>query len=101
MKVSSATVSACRHCQFYAPEGRRGGHCRKLNVAVQSRWEACSFATPPFATTWKELESIALWKQKILLQEGVVLSVEGTLSGEMFDHSQTLTIPTTSRAISS
>jgi hypothetical protein len=43
-----AQVSTCRYCRSYQVEGRRGGHCNKLNVTVQSRWSACSLAEPTF-----------------------------------------------------
>jgi hypothetical protein len=45
---SSGQVSTCRYCRSYQVEGRRGGHCSKLNVNVQSRWSACSLAEPTF-----------------------------------------------------
>ncbi|EKQ68969.1 hypothetical protein OsccyDRAFT_1571 [Leptolyngbyaceae cyanobacterium JSC-12] len=83
MRTISSSISSCRHCQFYFPEGRRGGHCKKLNVSVKSCWTACSLATPPFAATWKELESITVWKQKVLLQEEVALTVEATLNADL------------------
>jgi hypothetical protein len=44
----TAQVSTCRYCRSYQVEGRRGGHCNKLNVTVQSRWSACSLAEPTF-----------------------------------------------------
>jgi hypothetical protein len=47
--VDFAAVSACRHCQFYKPEGRRGGYCQQLSVPVQGQWQACSLSLPPFA----------------------------------------------------
>ena len=58
MKKSNFSTSACRHCRFYEPEGRRGGSCQMLGVPVQSGWEACTFASPPFDTTLKKLEDI-------------------------------------------
>lgn len=86
MKMSSSSIASCCHCQFYFPEGRRGGHCKKLNVSVKSRWTACSLAVPPFASTWKELESIAIWKQKVLLQqEEIALAVEATLNADLLE----------------
>ena len=42
------SVTACRLCQHYSPEGRRGGYCGKLDVPVLSKWEACSLAAHPF-----------------------------------------------------
>lgn len=69
MKNTPSSISLCRHCQYYFPEGRRGGHCQKLNVAVQSKWNACNLATPPFISPWEKVESLALWKQRVLLQQ--------------------------------
>lgn len=85
MRQSSSSISACRHCQYYSPQGRRGGHCKKLNVSVKSHWTACNFATPPFAATWKELESITAWTQKTLLKEDIVLAVETSLNPSLFE----------------
>jgi|GEM_PF-1536918 len=42
---------ACRHCQSYTPEGRRGGHCQLLNVTVQGCWRSCSVGTLSFTPT--------------------------------------------------
>ena len=58
MKEINFSTSACRHCRFYEPEGRRGGSCQMLGVPVQSSWKACAFASPPFETTLKKLEDI-------------------------------------------
>jgi hypothetical protein len=58
MKEMQFSTSNCRHCRFYEPEGRRGGSCQILGVPVQSRWEACALAAPPFDTTLKKLEDI-------------------------------------------
>ncbi|MEB3163830.1 MAG: hypothetical protein VKK80_11420 [Prochlorothrix sp.] len=44
--------SSCRYCRSYTPEGRRGGHCGRLDVAVMGHWEACPLASPPFAKPW-------------------------------------------------
>ena len=58
MKEIDSSDSACRHCRFYQPEGRRGGSCQMLGVQVQGSWEACTFASSPFETTAKKLEDI-------------------------------------------
>lgn len=58
MKKANSSTSACRFCRFYEPEGRRGGSCQMLGVPVQSSWEACDFALPPFVNTLKKLENI-------------------------------------------
>lgn len=60
MKSNDAFTSNCRHCRFYSPEGRRGGHCSQLNVSVQSTWKACSLSSPIFEPEW-EFASIPVW----------------------------------------
>ncbi|MGE5656022.1 MAG: hypothetical protein ACM37W_05355 [Actinomycetota bacterium] len=70
MKTSKFLTSTCRHCRYYMPEGRRGGFCEQLSVPVQSRWDACSLALPPFTPPWEAIEEIVLWqKQTIALRE--------------------------------
>lgn len=100
MTHSSSSISFCRHCQFYSPEGRRGGHCRKLNVSVQSRWDACSLATPPFAATWRDLESMAIWKQTVMLHEEITLVAEGSISADFFDEHEASAMAALSRPAS-
>lgn len=88
MKISSPPISLCRNCQYYSPEGRRGGYCQKLNVSVKSNWDACSFAIPPFAAAWQELESIAVWQKKLIQQEGkFVSSVTAVVPSDLFESS--------------
>jgi len=58
MKEIDFSTSACRHCRFYSPEGRRGGSCEMLGVPVQGSWKACAFASSPFETTLTKLEHI-------------------------------------------
>lgn len=53
MDSSDTSITACRLCQHYNPEGRRGGFCGKLDVPVSSTWEACSLAAHPFETSWQ------------------------------------------------
>ena len=48
MKETNFFNSACRHCRYYQPEGRRGGSCHRLGVSVNSNWKACSLASSPF-----------------------------------------------------
>lgn len=45
--------STCRHCRFYKPEGRRGGHCQQMEALVRGSWRACALALPPFAPSWE------------------------------------------------
>lgn len=47
------TLSTCYFCTNYIHTGRRGGHCKLLNVEVSSNWSACSLAMPPFAPSWE------------------------------------------------
>ncbi len=49
--------STCRHCRFYKPEGRRGGHCQQMKALVHGSWRACALALPPFAPSWEGAES--------------------------------------------
>lgn len=48
MKETKLANLACRHCQYYQLEGRRGGFCQKLSASVDSNWQACELATTPF-----------------------------------------------------
>ena len=53
MNSSGDSVTACRLCYHYNPEGRRGGICSKLDVPVQPAWESCSLAVHPFQKSWQ------------------------------------------------
>jgi len=53
MNSSGNSITACRLCQHYNPEGRRGGMCGRLDVPVRSTWEACSLAAHPFDNSWR------------------------------------------------
>ncbi|MBE9179920.1 hypothetical protein IQ268_15215 [Oculatella sp. LEGE 06141] len=66
MRTEQLIVSACRHCQFFEGEGRRGGQCQQLGVPVQGGWKACSLAIAPFAPTWETLREAVTLKQKTL-----------------------------------
>lgn len=46
----------CRHCRFYTPEGRRGGHCSQLGVKVSGFWQSCDLSLPSFAPSWESAE---------------------------------------------
>jgi len=75
MNPLEPSISLCRHCRYYIPEGRRGGQCQKLNVAVKSQWNACSVADAPFLPPWNWLGDIMIWQQKALeVQEAVEAS---------------------------
>lgn len=66
MKTLNCTTSACRHCRFYKPEGRRGGYCQQLSAPVQGFWKACSLAIPPFAPSWENLGENINWREEAL-----------------------------------
>ncbi|MDX2254186.1 MAG: hypothetical protein NW214_01585 [Pseudanabaenaceae cyanobacterium bins.39] len=51
-------VTACRLCQHYKPEGRRGGMCNRLDVPVLANWESCSLAAHPFELSWQASNNI-------------------------------------------
>ncbi|HEY9816884.1 MAG TPA: hypothetical protein V6D20_13960 [Candidatus Obscuribacterales bacterium] len=67
------SVSACRHCQHYVTEGRRGGQCQQLGSPVKGSWRACSLALPPFAPTWESMGvlpgGIAMWSEPVFALE--------------------------------
>ncbi|MGQ4650545.1 hypothetical protein [Lyngbya aestuarii] len=65
MKTSSFSISACRLCRYYQPEGRRGGLCQQLGVPVKACWKPCALALEPFATSWKGLDVI--WQKDELI----------------------------------
>lgn len=84
MKKINFSTSACRYCRFYEPEGRRGGSCQLLGVPVDSSWEACNFASPPFETTLEKLEnilqletSIALGSPKRVIPQKIDAKIDG------------------------
>lgn len=68
MTSCNPATSACRYCQHYQPEGRRGGQCQILEVPVQGNWKACSLAVTAFATSWEGLveEMISLTAPSVL-----------------------------------
>jgi hypothetical protein len=58
MQSARCQVSSCNRCRFYAPEGRRGGHCSQLGVAVEGRWMPCSLAVPVFTPALVEMQPL-------------------------------------------
>ncbi len=92
MNPADRPISACRRCQFYTPEGRRGGQCQLLNVSVQGSWSACTLAAAPFTPTWttdwRELEELISLKTPIELLEADLNStalVEPLLSLSVYE----------------
>jgi len=70
IRNQDSAISACRHCQNYVPQGRRGGQCRQLDVLVHGAWKACSLAIPPFSSRW-HLDDVVLWTQESFEQEAI------------------------------
>lgn len=63
-------VTSCRFCRYYAPEGRRGGGCQKLDAFVHAEWEACSLSEAPFDSSWENsMENIFYTDRLILLSK--------------------------------
>ncbi len=61
MNIKVKSDRSCRYCSFYRPQGRRGGACQRLNVPVESSWQACSLCVPSFETEMVPVgEAIAL-----------------------------------------
>lgn len=56
MDASGNSITACKLCQHYSPEGRRGGFCGRLDVPVSATWDACSLAEHPFEPSWQPTE---------------------------------------------
>jgi hypothetical protein len=67
MQVTPLSISVCRLCKFYRPEGRRGGHCEKLDASVQGQWEACPLASHPFVSDWDEVSRLAIANRRVAL----------------------------------
>jgi len=61
----------CRHCRYYQQEGRRGGKCQKLDVAVRGIWPVCSISLPPFAPSWEEIAESRRKQSQILEGESI------------------------------
>lgn len=70
MNRANILASNCRFCRFYNHEGRRGGFCQKLNVAVESNWKACTLSSLPFDTAWDNLEEIMYLEHSLALNCG-------------------------------
>ncbi len=58
MNSQNSSTSACRYCQSFQTEGRRGGNCEQLGVIVKGSWKACCLAIPKFTTPWQDLEEM-------------------------------------------
>ncbi|HTL89331.1 MAG TPA: hypothetical protein VL134_08010 [Leptolyngbya sp.] len=82
MKNNDTFTSACRHCRFYSPEGRRGGTCSQLNVTVQSSWKACSLATSVFEPSWGFAKLPVLHREAAFLRATSTESIAFTQTAE-------------------
>ncbi|WP_421655433.1 hypothetical protein [Leptothermofonsia sp. ETS-13] len=90
MKRISSSTFACRHCRYYLPEGRRGGHCQQLNAAVQGGWKACSLVIPPFAPSWENLDQIMRWQERMVVaQEAVAANNPHVNNSTLTEQAQT------------
>jgi hypothetical protein len=82
MSSADPRISNCRHCQHYQLQGRRGGLCQKLNVAVRSEWSACSLALPAFSSPL-DLKPIDL--PQIIASANAVIQGEAVLLDTLLD----------------
>ncbi|MEB3825900.1 hypothetical protein [Phormidium sp. CCY1219] len=101
MKTLNCQASACRHCRFYTPVGRRGGNCQQLGVPVRGGWKACSLAVPPFAPSWEGIEEImglpqtvygrgeALWLERAYQQPSAAIAPDNIHSAPTPSKSKT------------
>jgi hypothetical protein len=71
MTNPSSAIPSCRYCQYYVPQGRRGGECKQLQVQVHSNWKACSVAIPAFSPSWEELQQAIQMQSRPLGHEYV------------------------------
>ncbi|MEC4804683.1 MAG: hypothetical protein SAJ72_10545 [Jaaginema sp. PMC 1080.18] len=71
MKPANFSTSTCRLCNYYTPEGRRGGVCRQLGVEVRGCWRACCLGTPAFTKTISLRQEITRLEQSLTLDYGM------------------------------
>ncbi|NEQ30801.1 MAG: hypothetical protein F6K04_07340 [Leptolyngbya sp. SIO4C5] len=76
MRTARIGTSSCCCCQFYTPEGRRGGQCSKLSVPVRSSWKACCLAIPAFAAEIPLKRQIEIWSQDFLMPPAEIPDLE-------------------------
>jgi hypothetical protein len=74
MKTLNFCATACRYCNSYQPEGRRGGMCQKLGVPVQAHWKACSLVQPLFTSSWEKFDEVALLEKSFSLKSATLKS---------------------------
>ena len=74
MDSSHNLASTCRCCQYYTPEGRRGGQCSQLHVSVKGSWSGCQLAIPTFAMAWEVDQMLEMQASPSTLKE--IISAE-------------------------
>jgi hypothetical protein len=78
-------TSACRSCHHFAPEGRRGGICQKLNVPVQGSWKSCSLAVSAFSSSWDNVKKLDIWETATALPKvAVAASIKEVSTTEIY-----------------
>ncbi len=70
MKKSNIIISSCKFCRHYQSEGRRGGNCTQLGVAVNSSWKSCRLAIPSFVSDWDNVQEVVNLSPSIYLDSG-------------------------------
>lgn len=70
MKKSNIIISSCKFCHHYQSEGRRGGNCTQLGVAVNSSWKSCRLAIPSFVSDWDNVQEVVNLSPSIYLDSG-------------------------------
>ena len=88
MKETNFLNSACRHCRYYQPEGRRGGSCQKLGVSVDSNWKACVLASSPFDNALDNLDTTITQLDTTLTNLEEIVQLETAFSLPYKFHSQ-------------
>ena len=90
MKETNFLDLSCRHCRYYQPEGRRGGSCDKLGVAVDSTWKACVLCSSPFERDLDKLDTTITTLNTAItaLEEIVHLETALSLSYESYEQSK-------------
>lgn len=69
METVKFLASTCRLCQYYQPDGRRGGRCELLSgVPVQGSWQACALSIPAFTPDWEPEEVMIMPAHGLLSQ---------------------------------
>ncbi|HEY9824625.1 MAG TPA: hypothetical protein V6D19_04195 [Stenomitos sp.] len=78
MKTTLQSDLACRLCQHFAPEGRRGGTCQALDVPVHGEWNACPLLKLQFSQCPERVTVLSPPKpvlpQPVALQDSYPLS---------------------------